>query len=89
MSNIRRGRRLDAPIDPKQPVVGTGVLDCPSGKFVPKPRNFARCASNNKAQSFLDWALLLRRVDKKDANTNMLKFSFRQRFFQQVPQFYR
>ena len=68
MSNIRRGRRLDAPIDPKQPVVGTGVLDCPSGKFVSMSRNFARCASNNKAQSFLDWALLLRRVDKKDAN---------------------
>ena len=30
----------------------------------------------------------MRRVDKKDTSTNMLKFSFRQRFFQQVPQFY-
>ena len=28
---------------------------------------FARSATNNKAQSFLDWALLLERVDKKDA----------------------
>ena len=31
---------------------------------------FARSATNNKARSFLDWALLLARFDKKDAYMN-------------------
>ena len=46
--------------------------------------------STTKKKSTADAVLFfLRCVDKKDANTNMLKIIYRQRFFQQVPQFYR